>query len=87
MPASKLKRNISPNDLEETEAAAMDGQKQADSRRRFADSLKAKSRKLKLDRRVEGTDRRTNVATGRKGLARRKTLDRRESLNDRRDDD
>jgi hypothetical protein len=87
MSASKVKRNISPDDLEETAASVMDDQKQAENKRRFADSLKPKGRKLKLDRRVADEERRTAGSTGYKGTARREILDRRESLNDRRDED
>jgi len=87
MSASKVKRNISPVDLEKTEASVIDDQKQSENKRRFADSLKPKGRKLKLDRRVADEDRRTGGSTGYNGTARRKILDRRESRNDRRDED
>ena len=87
MSGSKVKRNIFPDDLVETESPDMDAQEQTDSRRRFADSLKSKSRKIKLDRRLADEDRRTGGSTEYKGPARRETLDRRETQKDRRDED
>jgi hypothetical protein len=86
MSGSKVKRNISADDLGETESSDREAQEQTDSRRRFADSLKSKSRKIKLDRRVAEEDRRTGGSTEYKGPARRKILDRRESRKDRRDE-
>jgi hypothetical protein len=82
-----VKRDISADDFGETESPDREGQEQIDSRRRFADSLKSKSRKIKLDRRVADEDRRTGGSTEYKGPARRKILDRRESWKDRRDED
>jgi len=87
MYASKVRQNLSPDDLEETEEPGMEGQKPTKSQRRLSDSLNSKGRKLKLDRRVDGGDRRTDMATGNKSPARRKVIDRRESLDDRRDED
>jgi hypothetical protein len=87
MSASKVKRNISPDGLQETQAAVVDDKKQGENKRRFADSLKPKSRKLKLDRRVTDEERRSDGSNKNKGPARRKILDQRESQNDRRDED
>lgn len=87
MHTSKVKQNTSPDDLEETEASAVESRKLTSNQRRLADSLNPKGRKLKLNRRAAGRDQRTSESTGYKGPARRKTLDRRENLNDRRDED
>jgi hypothetical protein len=87
MPAAKVKGNTSPDDLKEAETPVVDGQEQADNKRRFADSLKPKGRKLKLDRRVADEDRRTGGPADYKVPARRENPDQRESRNDRRDED
>ena len=87
MHPSKEKQEVSPEKLEEVETAGLDDEKKAESQRRLSDSLSSKSRKLKLDRRVVDSDRRTGTSAEYKGPARRKNLDRRESLNDRRDED
>jgi len=87
MYASKVKQDGAAGDLQQTEAATGEKQEQAKNQRRLADSLKPKGRKLNLDRRVEGIERRGGGAADYKGPARRKVIDRRESINDRRDED
>jgi hypothetical protein len=87
MHPSNVKQEGRSEELPAGEAAGLDDDKETDSQRRLADSLSAKSRKLKLDRRVDDSDRRTGGSSDYKGPARRKILDRRESFDDRRDKD
>jgi hypothetical protein len=87
MSASKVKQDMAPEDSEKAEASSGESREQAKNQRRLSDSLKSKRRKLNLDRRVEGIERRGNGAGEYKGPARRKIIDRRESTTDRRDED
>jgi hypothetical protein len=87
MYASKVKRDMAPEDLEENEASRTEGEGRAKNQRRLSDSVKPKGRKLNLDRRVEAIERRTGGTSEYKGPARRKVIDRRESTTDRRDED
>jgi hypothetical protein len=87
MYASKVKQDVAPENLKETEASGAEGQEQAKTQRRLSDSIKQKGRKLNLDRRVEGIERRTGGTAEYKGPARREVIDRRDSASDRRDED
>ena len=86
MHASKVKQDMAPEDLKQTEASSKEDGGQSRSQRRLSDSIKQKGRKLNLDRRVEGIERRTGGSAEYKGPARRKVIDRRESSSDRRDE-
>ena len=87
MYASKVNPNVSPDDGEDVESPGTESRELSSDQRRLADSLNAKGRKLKLDRRVADSDRRSNEATSYIGPARRKNLDRRERRNSRRNED
>ncbi len=86
MYASKVKQDTAPEDSKQTEASDTEGEEKAKNQRRLADSIKQKGRKLNLDRRVEGIERRGGGSAEYKGPARRKVIDRRESSSDRRDE-
>jgi hypothetical protein len=87
MQASKIEPNVSPDEPEITTETGVESQKKTDNRRRLSDSINAKGRKLKLDRRVDQKDRRTETVPEFKGPARRKTIDQRETTKDRRNED
>jgi len=84
MPAAKKEATIFTDKLATTDETGMQGQKSADSKRRLADSIDSKGRKLKLDRRLDQNDRRLDTASEYNGPGRRKTIDQRENLKDRR---
>jgi len=84
MHASSGKANTSSDEAEESVEARADSRQKTATRRRLADSINPRGRKLKLDRRVEQIDRRTDTASEYKGPARRKTIDQRENTRDRR---
>jgi len=87
MPAQKKEPNIFPENIEVIGETRVENGKQADTRRRLADSINSKGRKLKLDRRIDQNDRRLDSASEYKGPSRRKTIDQRENTKDRRDKD
>jgi hypothetical protein len=87
MHASRTKANGSADDSKVSVETGVDSKKETGMKRRFADSIDARNRKLKLDRRGDHKDRRTEAASEYKGPARRKTIDRREKTKDRRRED
>lgn len=76
-----------PDDEQTIDEASVEGRKQAEKRRRLADAINSKGRKLKLDRRIDQNDRRLDTASEYRGPSRRKTIDQRENMKDRRDKD
>ena len=87
MHASRTKANGSADDSKVSVETGVDSKKETGMKRRFADSIDARGRKLKLDRRVDQRDRRADAASGYKGPARRKTIDQRVNTKDRRNED
>jgi hypothetical protein len=81
MPEQKTESNISTDDVETIDETG------AENRRRLADAINSKGRKLKLDRRIDQNDRRLDTASEYKGPSRRKTIDQRENMKDRRNKD
>lgn len=89
MEKSKKEPNKSTNDSELTEDANVANSENKGAGRRLQDAtiLKDSNRKLNLERRIPGIDRRTDTDPRYKGPARRYTIDPRENLKDRRDKD
>ncbi len=89
MDTSKIESNKSSNDSEKAEDSSVDNSEKKDTGRRIQDVIgsKSSSRKLNLDRRIEGSDRRVNTDPNYKGPPRRDTIDRRLTIKDRRQKD
>jgi len=84
MPEQKKESNISTDNVETIDETRVESRQQAEKRRRLADAINSKGRKLKLDRRIDQNDRRLDAASEYKGPSRRKTIDQRENMKDRR---
>jgi hypothetical protein len=87
MPEQKKESNISTDNVETIDETRVESRQQAEKRRRLADAINSKGRKLKLDRRIDQNDRRLDTASEYKGPSRRKTIDQRENMKDRRNKD
>jgi hypothetical protein len=87
MPAQKKESNRSTDNVESIDETRAESRQQAEKRRRLADAINSKGRKLKLDRRIDQNDRRLDTASEYKGPSRRKTIDQRENMKDRRNKD
>jgi hypothetical protein len=87
MSEQKKVADIFPDDIETIDEPRAESRQQAEKRRRLADAINSKGRKLKLDRRIDQNDRRLDAASEYKGPSRRKTIDQRENMKDRRDKD
>ena len=89
MEKSKKEPNTSGNDSKLTEDANVGTSEKKDVGRRIQDAtiLKDSKRKLNLERRIPGFDRRADTGPRYKGPTRRYTIDPRENLKDRRDKD
>jgi hypothetical protein len=73
--------------METNDETRLESGEESDNRRRLADSINSKGRKLKLDRRLDQNDRRLDSSSEYKGPIRRKTIDQRKNTKDRRDKD
>jgi len=87
MPAPKKEANVFTDDIDSVDETRAESRKQVDKRRRLADSINPKGRKLKLDRRLDENDRRLDTSSQYKGPGRRKTIAQREKTKDRRGKD
>jgi hypothetical protein len=75
---------LESSDSEIAEDTSEKNREREDASRRFSDTINSKSRKLKLDRRVQ-SERRIDAIPQYKGPSRRQTIDQRSILIDRRD--
>ena len=84
--APKLEHNNSANNLERVDTISAENNDKKDTGRRLQDKFSKEypKRKMNLDRRTLGSDRRVKEDPHYKGIARRYTIDRRWILKDRR---